>query len=83
MFKVKHNADGTIARYKAKLIAQGYKQQEVLDYNETFSPVANIAIVCLFLTIVVYNRWTINQLDVSNAFLHGELTETIYMRQPL
>lgn len=81
MFKLKMNSDGTIARYKARLVAQGYRQQEEIDYFETFSPVEKMAMVCIFLTIITYLQWKITQLDVSNAFLHGELFEHIYMRQ--
>lgn len=82
MFKIKHNYDDTTTQYKGHLVAQGFKQQEGVDYYETFSLLAKITIVHIFVTIVIYIAWKINQLDVSNAFLHGELTKPVYMCQP-
>lgn len=80
---MKINSDGTIARYKMRLVAQGYMQQYGINYSETFNPVTKITYVRLFISLVVYHGWTINQLDVSNVFLHGTLLEEVYMRQPL
>lgn len=68
MFKIKLNLDGTIAHYKACLIAQGYKQQEGINYHKTFSLVAKITIVSMFITIIVFYGCPIKQLDVSNYF---------------
>lgn len=79
IFMAKLHTNGIISRYKAYLVAQGYKQQEGLDYTAKFSPVAKIPIVKLFITIATYFKWHIYQLDVSNAFLHGNLEEVVYM----
>ncbi|CAH9063142.1 unnamed protein product [Cuscuta epithymum] len=80
--KTKYNSDGTVERHKARLFAQGFKQQAGVDFTETFSLVVKPTTVRLVLSIVVSLGWCIRQLDVKNAFLHGHLTEEVYMRQP-
>ena len=63
-------------------MAKGYRQEEGFDYQETFSPVMKITTVRLLLSLPVTKNWYIHQMEVSNAFLHGNLTETIFMSQP-
>nr|GEZ33938.1 ribonuclease H-like domain-containing protein [Tanacetum cinerariifolium] len=79
IFKIKYKSSGEIDRYKARLVAQGFGQKEGFDYEETFSHVVKMVTVRCLLNIVMSNSWTMFQLDVNNAFLYGDLAETVYM----
>lgn len=78
----KLNPDGTVKKRRSRLVAKGYEQEEGLDYLETFSPVVRTATIRLMLNVATAKEWPIKQLDVSSAFLHGELSEPVYMFQP-
>ncbi|KAH0607013.1 uncharacterized protein H6S33_003001 [Morchella sextelata] len=82
VFKVKHNADGTIERYKARYVAKGFTQVQYQDYDETFAPAARYDSLRLLLALAAHNGWTPQQMDVKSAFLYGVLKEEIYMELP-
>ncbi|XP_021756090.1 uncharacterized protein LOC110721250 [Chenopodium quinoa] len=82
LFKHKYRETGELERHKARLVVNGKSQQVGVDCDETFSPVVKSATIRTVLSIALGRDWPIHQLDVKNAFLHGDLKETVYMHQP-
>ena len=68
-------------RFKARLVAKGFTQREGINYNEIFSPVIKYTTIRVMLVLVAHNDWEIEQMDVKTTFLHGDLEETIYMKE--
>ncbi|GJY02061.1 retrotransposon protein, putative, ty1-copia subclass [Tanacetum coccineum] len=75
-------ADGTVDKYKARLVIQGFRQREGLDYFDTYSPVTRITSIRMIIAIAALRNLEIHQMDVKTAFLNGDLEEEIYMNQP-
>lgn len=82
IYEIKYMSNAEIKRYKDILVTKGYNQIEGINYDETFSLVAKIVMVRLMICIVVNHSWSLFQLDVSNAFLCGDLIEDVYMTLP-
>ena len=82
VFKKKTNAEGKVEKYKAWLIAKGYSQVSGIDFGDIFSPVAKVTSIRLVLSIATDFDFEVEQMDVKTTFLHGDLEEEIYMKQP-
>ncbi|KAJ9560566.1 hypothetical protein OSB04_005726, partial [Centaurea solstitialis] len=82
IFKNKKDEDNIVVRNNARLVAKGYRQQEGIDYNETFAPVARIEAIRMFLAYAAHKDFTVYQMDVKTAFLNGVLKEEVYVSQP-
>ena len=80
VFKIKYKPNGSIDKYKVRLAAQGFLQQEDIDYNEIFAPVVDSTSMSLLLARANQENWECEQMDVVTAFLHGRLDEEVYMK---
>ena len=81
-FRNKLDDLGAIIRCKSRLVAQRYRQQEGIDYDETFAPVARLEAIRIFLAYAAHKKFKAFQMDVKSAFLNGELKEEVYLQQP-
>lgn len=82
LYKTKLNADGSIDKYKARLVAKDYSQKEGIDYEDTFAPVAKMNTIRIMIALATKYDWNLHQLDVKSTFLTGDLKEEIYLVQP-
>nr|GEU71004.1 ribonuclease H-like domain-containing protein [Tanacetum cinerariifolium] len=81
LFKNKHDEEKTIIRNKSRLVVRGYRQEEGIDFEESFTPVARMEAIRIFLAYAAHKLFTVFQMDVKTAFLHGTLKEDVYMCQ--
>ncbi|MCO5605853.1 hypothetical protein L7F22_060037 [Adiantum nelumboides] len=82
VYKVKDNSDDGVSRYKPRLVVKGYAETYGIDYEESFALVAKVATIRAIITVATTKGWILHQMDVKNAFLHGDLQEEVYMEQP-
>ncbi|GJS50186.1 retrovirus-related pol polyprotein from transposon TNT 1-94 [Tanacetum coccineum] len=82
VFINKREETGIVIKNKARLVAQGYNQQEGIDYDETFAPVTRLEAIIIFLAFATYINFIVYQMDVKSAFLNGKLKEEVYVKQP-
>jgi len=73
VYKVKHNANGSMNRYKTRLVAKGYAQTYGIDYEETYSPIAKMTTVRAIIAMAIAKGWSLHQMDVKNVSLYGDL----------
>jgi hypothetical protein len=73
VYKVKHNVDGFVSRYKARLVTKGYAQTYGINYEKTYSPVAKMTTIRVIIAMATIKGWSLHQMDVKNVFLHGDL----------
>ncbi|GKB43455.1 zinc finger, CCHC-type containing protein [Tanacetum coccineum] len=82
IFKRKMKVDGTIEKFKARLVIQGLRQKEGIDYFDTYAPVARITTIRLFFALAAIHNLVIHQMDVKTTFLNGDLDKEVYMKKP-
>nr|GEX97099.1 retrovirus-related Pol polyprotein from transposon TNT 1-94 [Tanacetum cinerariifolium] len=82
LFKNKHDEENTVIRNKTRLVMRGYRQEEGIDFEESFAPVARVEAIRIFLAYATHKGFTVYQMDVKTVFLHGSLKEDVYVRQP-
>ena len=83
VFRNKLDGDGIVTRNKTRLVAKGYSQEEGIDYDEIYAPVARLEAIRMFLEFTAHSNFKVYQMDVKSAFLNGELEEEVYVEQPL
>ena len=82
LYKIKHGVDGSIEKYKARFVAKLFYQKEGIDYDEIFAPIARYTTIRPIVALVASQGWSLHQMDVKTAFLHGFLKEEVFVEQP-
>jgi len=83
IYKTKLNEKGEVEKFKARLVAEGYTQEYGVDYSEVYASVTKHDTIRMAISLAATNEWTIFQLDVKSAFLHGKLEKQVFIDQPL
>lgn len=79
IFKIKHSADGSIEKFRARFVAQGFSQKEGIDYDETFAPVARYTSIRVIISLASVLDWKLHQMDVKTSFLNGKVEQEVYV----
>jgi hypothetical protein len=82
LYKIKHAADGSVEKYKARFVARGFSQKEGIDYDEIFAPVARYSSIRIIISLAAVFGWKLHQMDVKTAFLNDEVEQEVYIEQP-
>jgi hypothetical protein len=80
VYKIKKGAEGKLVKHKARLVAKGYVQEQGVDFEEVFAPVARMESVRLLMALATQESWKLHHMDVKSAFLNGELEEEVYVK---
>ena len=81
-YKIKYNSDGSVERYKGRLVAKGFTQRYGIEYEENFAPIARQETIRMLISLATQKKWTIHHMDVKSAFLNGYLEKKEYVGQP-
>jgi hypothetical protein len=82
LYKIKHAADGSVQKFKARFVACGFSHKEGIDYDEIFAPVARYTSIRIIISLALVFYWKLHQMDVKTAFLNGEVEQEVYIEQP-
>jgi hypothetical protein len=83
VYRTKREANGQVSKYKERLVGKGFQQIHRIDYDETFSPISKMESIRLVLAIAATKGWEVHQMNVKSVFLHGDISEEIFMEKPL
>jgi hypothetical protein len=81
IYKIKHAADGSVEKFKARFVARGFIQKEGIDYEETFAPVATYTSIRTIIALAFVLCWKLHQMDVKTAFLNGKIEQEVFVEQ--
>ena len=82
VYKIKLKADGSVETHKARLVIRGNTQKESIDYTKNFPTTVKMTTIITVIALIAVRRWSLYQLNVDNAFLHGDLHAKVYMKMP-